>query len=403
MQTHPKSSREPADPVHVGFVSTFPPMRCAIGIYTQKLGDALGTLGTVTPFVVAEDGGEQEALPGGSVPVRRAYRRNTDYRDAVYDALLASGSRVAHFQYAPDLFGEDQRLPSLVARLDRAGVRPIVTLHTVYGARPWRVLTRRPTTEAFHRGLAEHAHLVVHHADGMKTELVRQGVPSLAISVIPHGTTVVAPAPPAPARQRLGLAEEPFYFTFFGFIHRYKNVHVAVEGFLRAAPHMPRARLLVVGMPWGDRWYNHLYVNAIRARLGVSRYGSRVEIRDEYVAPALVPDVYAASDVILLPHRQSYGSASGVFHQAVGYGRPVLAAQGPKFVEARSLFRDLPELTVPPRHAELWARAMRRIYESPALREGARAAVAEFAERTSWPRVAEQHAALYRKLAAERP
>jgi glycosyltransferase involved in cell wall biosynthesis len=373
-------------------------MRCAIGIYTQKLGEALAGQGMVTPFVVAEDDGERDVAAGGAVPARHAYRRGSDYRDAVFDALAASESRVAHFQYAPDLFGEDERLPSLVARLDRAGVKPVVTLHTVYGPRRWRLLARRPTTRSFHRRLADHAHLVVHHADGMESELVDQGVPSGSISVIPHGTTVQEAPARAPARERLGLSQEAFYFTFFGFIHRYKNVHVAVEGFLRAAPYAPEARLLVMGMPWGDRWYNHLYVNAIRARLAVARYGDRVEIRDEYVAPERVSDVYSASDVILLPHRQTYGSASGVFHQAVGYGRPVLAAQGPKFVEARALFRDLPELTVPPRSAARWARAMRRIHDDGRLREDARAAVAGFAARTAWPRVAEQHAALYRRL-----
>jgi glycosyltransferase involved in cell wall biosynthesis len=330
--------------------------------------------------------------------VRRVYRRDEDYRDAVRNALAAAGSEVVHFQYAPDLFGEDERLPSLVARLAQEGRRPLVTLHTVYGARAWRALARRRTTASFHRALADHAQLVVHHSEGMETELLRQGVPQSRISVIPHGTTIAEAAPPELARERLGLPKDAFLFTFFGFIHRLKNVHTAVEGFLRAASDMPRARLLVVGMPWGDRWYNHLYVGTIRARVALSKARDRVEIRDQYVAPERVSDVYAASDVILLPHRQSYGSASGVFHQAVGFRRPVLAARGPKFVEAKALFRDLKELTVPPGSARAWARAMRRVYEDAGLREAARNAVADFATRTSWLNVAGEHRELYRRL-----
>jgi glycosyltransferase involved in cell wall biosynthesis len=330
--------------------------------------------------------------------VRRVYRRDQDYREAIRRAVGTADSEIVHFQYAPDLFGEDERLPSLVARLAEEGRRSLVTLHTVYGARAWRVLARRPTTQSFHRALAEHAHLVVHHSQGMETELLRQGVPQSRISVIPHGTTIAEADAPDLARERLGLPKDAFLFTFFGFIHRLKNVHTAVEGFLRAAPAMPRARLLVVGMPWGDRWYNHLYVGTIRARLALSKERDRVEIRDQYVAPERVSDVYAASDVILLPHRQSYGSASGVFHQAVGFRRPVLASRGPKFVEAMTLFRDLKELTVPPASVRAWAHAMRRVYEDDGLREAARNAVTDFAAKTSWPNVAVEHRALYERL-----
>ena len=377
-------------------------MRCAIGIYTQQLGEALYAGGAARPFVAAEDDGSGAASAESPLEVRRVYRRDQDYGDRVFEAITGAGCSVVHFQYAPDLFGEDERLPSLVARLDQAGVRPLVTLHTVYGARVWRRLVRRPTTRSFHQKLAEHAQLVVHHSAGMESELLRQGISPRKISVIPHGTSVAEAAPLASARAALGIPADAFVFTFFGFIHRLKNVHTAVEGFLQAAKDMPRARLLVVGMPWGDRWYNHLYLGAIRARVRLSPERDRVEIRDQYVAPERVSDVYAASDVILLPHRQSYGSASGVFHQAVGFRRPVLTAGGPKFVEAKALFRDLPELTVPAASAPAWARGMRRVYSDERLREAARSAVDDFAKRTSWPVVAREHDALYHRLAEPR-
>ncbi len=384
--------------MRVGLVSTYPPKRCAIGLYTQNLARALVADPDSSVFVCAENTGEPEDLGLPRLQVRAAYRREDDYGDDVFRAITAERCEVAHFQYAPDLFGEDRRLPALVKRLRAAGVRPVVTLHTVYGARRWRALALRPSTRAFHRELARAAHLVVHHREAMATELERQGISPGDISVIPHGTTRAELPPMSDARARLGIPEDAFLFTFFGFIHRLKNVHTAVEGFLRAASKMPDARLLVSGMPWGDRWYNHLYVGAIKARVSLAPAAPRVSIRDEYLAAERVPDVYAASDVILLPHQQSYGSASGVFHQAVGFGRPMLSARGPKFAEARALFRDLPDLMVPAGSARAWARAMTRIYESPDLRRRALEAVESFAERTSWPVVGREHLAVYRRL-----
>jgi glycosyltransferase involved in cell wall biosynthesis len=377
-------------------------MRSGIGTYTHKLVEAIAATGAARVFVASEDDGTTGAVEG-PFEVERIYRCDEDYGDRIFKAVTAAGCEVAHFQYASDLFGEDERLPALVARLDRASVHPLVTLHTVYGARSWRRLMRRPSTRSFHHALAEHAQLVVHHSAGMESELLRQGISPRKISVIPHGTSIVEVAPVARARAALGIPEDCFLFTFFGFIHRLKNVHTAVEGFLRAAPDMPRARMLVVGMPWGDRWYNHLYVAAVRARVALSPDRDRVEIRDEYVAPERVSDVYAASDVVLLPHHQSYGSASSVFHEAIAFRRPVLTARGPKFVEARALFRDLDELTVPAASASAWARAMRRVYADEALREAARVAVEGFAQRTSWPAVAGEYIALYRRLLEPRP
>jgi glycosyltransferase involved in cell wall biosynthesis len=99
--------------------------------------------------------------------------------------------------------------------------------------------------------------------------------------------------------------------------------------------------------------------------------------------------------VILLPHKQRYGSASGVFHQAIGGQRPVLVARGPKFVDAQKVLSGLPELTVPPASVRAWSKAMLRVIEDPALRERARAAVVDYARRTSWADVSREHYRVY--------
>jgi glycosyltransferase involved in cell wall biosynthesis len=385
--------------MHIGFVSTYPPIRCAIGLYSQKLAYGLAELAPRTSiFVAAELGADPEQAFEGRLEARPVYARDGDYRDAIFHAVRDAGVNLVHFQYAHDLFGEDQRLPSLLKRLKEAGIQPVVTLHTVYDPRHWRKLLFMQSSDTFHRAIAESAHIVVHHADGMATKLKKQGIPEERISIIPHGTSTMELMNRDEARAKLGLPADAFVFTFFGFIHRLKNVHTVVEGFIRASGDLPDARLLVAGMPWGGRWYNHLYVGALKARAACSLARDRILIRDEYLPPELVPAIYSASDVIVLPHNQSYGSASGVFHQAIGYGRPVLCARGPKFVSARELFREMPELCVPPGSVGKWAQAMVRIRRDTALRERSRVAVARFARETAWTAVAGLHDGLYRRI-----
>lgn len=386
--------------VRVGLVSPYPPRRCGIGPYTRELVHAvLGAEDGVSVFVAGEEGAGPMAE--GRLEVRECYRREDDYVDGLARALQAARVDVAHFQYAPDLFGEDDRLLRLLARLGAEGIRTVVTLHTVYGDEPLRRLLRQPSMARYYRVLGGVAgRVVVHHEEGMADRLVALGVPRQRVVVIPHGTTLIERREPAEARMRLGLPADAVVLTFFGFIHRLKNVHTAVEAFLRIAARNPKAVLLVSGMPWGDRWYNHLYVEAMRARIALSGHGDRALLRASYVEKDAVPDVYAASDVILLPHRQAYGSASGVFHQAIGGGRPVIVAKGPKFADAGRVLASVPELAVPAGDVGAWARAMECVVREPEVLRRGREAVRAYAEATTWPRVARQHLAEYHALCA---
>lgn len=380
--------------MRLGFVSTFPPMRCAIGVYTRELATALIAAKTGTEVAVFTEM-EVPRKDDAGIQVHPVYRRDEDYVEVLERAILDFDCELVHFQHAGDLLGEDARLPNLLDRLKRRGIASIVTLHTVYGGR--RHLDRKHAD--FYVATARAAtHLIVHQHEGCATHLIEQGVPESQISVIPHGTTRFDPPDRASSRVRLQLPEDAFVFTFFGFIHLQKNVHRIVEAFAKIADQHPKAQLLIAGMPWGDRWYNHLYTNLMKAKIAIGGLGSRILLRDEYVPPDLVAPIYGASDVILLPHAQSYGSASGVFHQAIGANKPVLCALGPKFVEARQALSSVPELCISPRDTRAWSNAMSRLIQSPELLDQARQAVQSYALATDWSAVAGLHADCYREV-----
>jgi glycosyltransferase involved in cell wall biosynthesis len=201
------------------------------------------------------------------------------------------------------------------------------------------------------------------------------------------------------ARERLGLPESGVLFTFFGSIHAQKNVHTVVQAFARAARSMPEAMLLVAGKPWDSRWYNRLYAQGVDLRARLSHASARMHLRFGFVPEELVSSIYGATDVVLLPHAQVYGSASGVFHQAIGAGCAVLCARGPKFEDGARLLADLPELLVPPMDVSAWARSMQRIGTDERLRRAGRDAVQTYARETSWPAVARRHLEIYDRLA----
>jgi glycosyltransferase involved in cell wall biosynthesis len=376
-------------------------MRCAIGRYAVNLTDALLAADPdVEVTVLAEEGARARAEK--RLRVVPTYRRADDYGDAVLSAARECGADVAHFQYAPDLLGEDSRLPRVCRRLRAAGVRPIVTLHTVYGPRRWRVLLGRPPTSRFHRALGDAVdRLIVQQRESCVTPLVAQGLDASRIVVIPHGTLPDPDPDAGAARARLGLARDEVVLTFFGSIWWGKNVGTLVDAFARIAGSEPRARLLVAGEAWGRRWYNYALVRRLRARLAAEGVSDRVTWIDEYLSDERARDAIVASDVVLLPHAQAYGSASGVFHDAAGAGRAVICSRAPKFEDAMRLLRDIPEAVVPAHDVAAWGESMRRMVSDATLRERTRAALVDYAARTSWAEVARRQLEVYGRRPAE--
>ncbi|RJO65918.1 MAG: glycosyltransferase [Myxococcales bacterium] len=384
--------------MRIALVTTYPPMQCSLGLYTRHLLRALAARDErFSAVVIGEDGAAAGEEKG--ITVRPTYSRREDYREKILNAAVEARAEVVHFQYATDLFARDERLPSLLEMLGRRGIRSVVTLHTVY-ADSWLFRFGPGRTPGwFHRELGRAAdRLVVHHRAGMADLLVSQGVPSEKIAVIPHGTELMALPDPVESRRLLDLPETGVLFTFFGFIHVQKNVHTVVEAFARIARQTPQARLLVVGKPWDDRIYNRLYVQAMKARVRLTGLSRQIIIRDGYLPAELVPRVFAASDVLLLPHWQRYGSASGVFHQAIGAQKPIIVAKGPKFEDGLKRLESMPLLTPEPLRISQWSKAMSALAADAGLRERAREILAEYAEQTTWARAAAAHAEVYEGL-----
>jgi glycosyltransferase involved in cell wall biosynthesis len=376
-------------------------MYCAIGIYSQKLARAMVGVQEDLEVRILGEVGTADATDGRIIS-RPVYRRDEEYQDKIVKAAVDAGVQLVHFQHAPDLLGDDHRLPQTLKKLHEAGIKTVVTLHTVYSGREWRRLLGKWSDSRFHQGLAEHAdRLIVHHRRGMADSLEAQGIEPGKLVVIPHGTTEMPQADHAESLRHLGLPEDTFLFLFFGFIHIQKNIHTVVEAFSRIARDYPRARLVVAGMPWGKRWYNHLYSAAMKTRVRLAGRQGQIEIRDAYVAPGDVNAYFSAADVLLLPHWQKYGSASGVFHQAIGARKPIIMAPGPKFADGMQRLAEFPELLASHSSPAQWAKAMRRLIEDDAFREKARHALSDYTDETLWPVVAGSHLKVYEELLGE--
>lgn len=382
----------------VCLVSTYPPQKCGIATYTQALAGHLAKRPDLRLTVLSEEGGAH--APDGSVRSLAVFHRSHQWESEILQAVLKEKAQIVHFQHSPDIFGVDRRLPRLCAALGREGIRSVVTLHTVY-SRFTGLIERKPLMPEFHRQLAETAdRIVVHQMRGMADELEAQGVPPHKIAVVAHGTGVPDNAAPAPSREvaraRFGLNPKGPVLLYFGFIHVQKNLHTPLLALALLRKKMPDLQMLVAGSIQYPTWYNVAYMTGIDQmiqRLGLS---DRVVSLRRYIPMEDVAALYAASDLVLLPYNQGYGSASGMVHNALAAGVPVLCSTSPKFYEvSESLGEDL---VVSTHNPVAWARRIERLLASPDRVDELRKRIHYHTQQTSWDTVASHQEQIYKGL-----
>jgi glycosyltransferase involved in cell wall biosynthesis len=380
----------------IGLVSTYPPRQCGIATYTHKLASALaaGDLG-VAPAILAERGGA-EIDP--AIPCAACFSRRDDYAAAIAETAGGCGLALAHFEHAPDIFGLDGRMVRAAELLRARGVRVVVTLHTVFTRRSGLV-ERKPFAARFHRRLGRAVDAIVVHTETSADILQAHGVPAARIAQIPHGTDDPLRGDPLAGRRILGVGPRARVLLFFGFVHVQKNIHVLLAALERVVSRAPDATLAIVGKPGGDAWYNRLYARYLARRARRAGLERNVAIVDRFVSDAEAVDIHAAALMVLLPHAQGYGSASGVVHNAMALGLPVVCSDSLKFEEvARNIS---PELLVPAHAPRAWAEKICALLEDEELRAAYTAQVEAYARRTRWSEVARQHTELYRRVVGD--
>ena len=376
----------------IAHLSTFWPIGTGLSLYTDLLIAGMRASRPERHTILAEIGSapaQTEAYE--CVP---CYRREDDYVEPIAAAAAAARPDVLIIQYAPDLFGHDNRLPRLLARLRELGVRPVVNAHSVYpenrrsGFRPGR------NAAAFDRAVAEHASLITVHSPRMKHDLITRGVAPDLIAVVPHGSRILPEGDVAASRAQLRIPEGAKVVLFFGFLWLGKGIEFLLDVFRGVQRQVPEAFLVVGGHTRHRRW--SFYVTTLRVRAALLGVSGRCRFWGGFIPQDMVPTVYSTADVVAMPYRQDYSSVSGVMHETAGMGKLMLCSRISKFDEVETNIDR--ELTAGPNDREAWIRTMVRLLRDEEWARQMKGKIRRFAEQTSWENVGRMHGDLYRRL-----
>jgi phosphatidylinositol alpha-mannosyltransferase len=188
---------------------------------------------------------------------------------------------------------------------------------------------------------------------------------------------------------------------YLGVIHRKKNLDTLAAAAPAIVAAVPGFRLVIAGNLRDRTRLDARYGRKLARALAPGITSGFVDFRAGYMAPGDIATYLAAADLVLLPHDQSYGSASGIFHHALAAGRATVCSSSPKFGEAREFFgRHIPATIAPARDAGAWVRSVTTLLNDDALRAQAEALARDAARATSWDALAARYVALYQEVAA---
>lgn len=230
---------------------------------------------------------------------------------------------------------------------------------------------------------------VIVHGRAARQELEKRGVGPERVEVLPPGAPTMRPLlDRQAARMTLSLNPRSPVALFFGYIKKYKGLHILLESLPRVRASLGEVTLLVAGELMESRWH---YRRLIR-QLGLER-----EVRwiAGYVPERLAPVYFAAADLVAVPYLEA--SSSAVLLSAYAYQRPVVAtAVGgtPELVED-----GVTGLLVPPGDPTALALAISRVLADPQMAASMGARGRQMAERRfAWREIARLTEDLYLRL-----
>lgn len=365
--------------MHIGIITgEYPPMQGGVGAYTRLLARTLAQQGqqvSVFTSLKAHAHDENIALDNRvkhwDIPTVRqlvqwTQRQQIDVLNIQYQTAAFSMSPWIHF------------IPDLVNDI------PVVTTFHDLGY-PYLFPKAGPLRDWVVQRLARQSEgaIVTNHED---IERLRGKVNA---TLIPIGSNILAPLPDDfdadTWRAQAGAQPGDCLLGYFGFMNRSKGVHILLESLAKLrAEDIPVHLVFIGGRTGTSDPTNEAYAEEIDDLIEALELEKHVHWTG-FIDDKAVSAYLSACDVVALPFLDGASYRRGSLMAAIYHGCAIVTTQP---VVTIATFRPGENMMlVPPDDRAALVGAIRRLYESPDLRDKLRDGAAKLAQRFDWTQI----------------
>ncbi|OKO92201.1 Glycosyltransferase [Geobacillus proteiniphilus] len=380
--------------IRIAYVSTYPPRRCGLATFTEHLRQSIDG-------VRGPSDGDRVIVLYNESDGDDAYRNDPAYwplpaqNRAAYAEMAKrvneSDIDVVLLQHEFGIFGGEagEYILDFIAALNK----PLVTtFHTVFAAPepPYRPIQEKIA--------AASDAIIVMNRQAIPYLVQAFDLPEEKMVYIPHG----APGPSSEnrdsLRRRLGFSGRKVMLTF-GLLSRGKGIESVLAALPGVVRKVPEALYVIAGQthPEVKKREGEAYREELKSlihRLGLDRH---VRMEDRYFSEEELIDYLTACDLYVTPYPGMQQITSGTLAYAVGVGRPVVSTP---YEHARDLLQGCEELLLPYGDTTAWEERLGQLLADEAALKRWEEKVRQIGANTHWPRVGEQHVALFARMCA---
>lgn len=375
-------------------VSTYPPDRDGIALYTSRLENALWN----------------ECIKINVAANERDWKRNSlSYIFSIIRKSISSKTDIIHFQLSYFMFGSEFYsgfFPLLLLGLKFLGKRVIITLHDIVRksnvkndflknyTNPRFLRLKIWAFNSYTRIVCSITDKIIVHSEIARNALTQDyHVPQRKIQIIPHGIDQNSlPSANDLCENKFLTNKNHRIVSYFGLVRHGKGLEDLVRAWKKVKN--VNAQLMIIGGKH-PTLKDDCYENLIKL---VRELGLETSIRFcGYVPNEILPTYFTASDAFVFPYNK-WGdviASSGALSVVAPYLKPIIATDVPAFVHLKNLGAVL---VVKKGDIDGLASAIMEVLTDARTRGSLVDKLYEWLPESSWSNVAKKTATVYREL-----
>ncbi len=369
----------------VCLLSTYPPRKCGIAVFTEDLVDAIDLYGdSVSSNVIAVNENSSSYSYDERVEWQIRHNNEGDYIK-VAEEVNSSDIDVVNIQHEFGIFGGEwgSHILSFLETLKKPVVTTLHTLQPDFEPEGLRVLKQ----------ILSRSNAIVVISNAAIGILAQLGISFEKINVIPHGCPNIPFIPSDYIKPSLGLKNRTVLCTF-GLISRGKGIEYAIQALPPIVAKHPEVIYLIVGEthPVVKRNEGEKYRRMLLEQVKELGLENHVLFQNRFLSKMELIRYLQATDIYITPYPGTNQISSGTLINALAAGRAVVSTP---YLHAKEVLNNGRGILCDFKNSASIADAVETLLSNQSLKMEVETKAYEYSRSFIWSRVAKKYAELF--------